>query len=49
MGHTPKDRCPECRKRFTLEWKGMSWVIPSHNVRIRGVVNPECKGTGKKI
>jgi hypothetical protein len=47
MGHTPKGKCPSCKRKLTLIFKGMKWVIPSHNIRILGEVNPECKGTGK--
>lgn len=47
MGHTPKGKCPECDKKYTLVLQGTNWVIPSHNKRILGEINPECKGTGK--
>ena len=43
----PKGNCSECGKRKTLELKGQKWVIPSHNLRIAGMTNPECKGSGK--
>jgi hypothetical protein len=42
----PKGKCPGCGKRFTLDLKGQKWVIPSHNLRIAGKINPECPGTG---
>jgi hypothetical protein len=48
MGNTPKGKCRECGKRIVLDLKGTKWVIGSHNLRIAGEVNPECKGTGKK-
>lgn len=48
MGHTPKGKCRSCGKRFTLILKGSIWVVPSHNIRILGEVNPECVGTGKQ-
>lgn len=44
---TPKGKCPKCGKNFRLELKGQNWVVPSHNLRIAGQVNPECPGTGK--
>ena len=47
MGHTPKGKCKRCGKKMTLDLKGIQWVIPSHNLRIAGEVNPECLGTGK--
>lgn len=43
----PKGKCRNCGKKFTLDLRGTSWVIPSHNLRIAGVTNPECPGTGK--
>jgi hypothetical protein len=48
MGHTPKGRCVLCGKKFTLLLSGIKWVIPSHNLRIAGVTNPECPGTGQE-
>lgn len=48
MGNTPKGTCPRCgKKNMTLRLQGTQWVIPSHNLRIAGVTNPECLGTGK--
>lgn len=43
----PKGKCQACGKKFTLDLVGTNWVIPSHNLRIAGVTNPECSGTGK--
>lgn len=48
MNRVPKGKCPSCSKKFTLELRGMQWIIPSHNLRKPGP-NPECPGTGSVI
>lgn len=45
----PRGKCPSCKRRLKLDLKGTNWVIPSHNIRIAGEVNPECEGTGAFI